>query len=65
MSASPMFDDLVDPDLLWSKSIALRHRAQMMLDDAVSSRRMLRLADEIACLAVEIRLATIVGTGAD
>jgi hypothetical protein len=59
-----MFDDLLDPEALWSKAIALRRRAQMV-DDAPLSHRLFRLADDIVCLAVEIRLATIVGNGVE
>ena len=54
-----MFEDLVDPEALWSKSTALRERMRTVTDER-QANRMGRLADDIACLAVELRLAGIV-----
>jgi hypothetical protein len=57
--SAPMFGDLVDPEILWSKSTALRDRGKKVNDELLSGR-MLRLADDMARLAVELRLAAIV-----
>ena len=59
MSAAPMFDHLVDPAVLWSKSTALRERMRTVKDELLANR-MRRLADDMVCLAVELRLAGIV-----
>jgi hypothetical protein len=54
-----MSDHLIDPEILWSKSTALRERVKTMKDQLLA-RQMRRLADDITNLAVELRLAAIV-----
>ena len=54
-----MSDHLIDPEILWSKSTALRERVKTVRDELLAYR-MRRLADDMASLAVELRLATIV-----
>ena len=55
----PPSDRLVDPEILWAKSAALRARIRTV-NDARLAARMRRLADDIAGLAVEVQLAAIV-----
>lgn len=59
LSPNAMSDHLIDPDILWSKSTALRERVKTVKDELLACR-MRRLADDMASLAVELRLATIV-----
>ena len=54
-----MSDHLIDPEILWSKSMALRERVKTVKDEVLACR-MRRLADDMASLAVELRLAIIV-----
>ena len=54
-----MSDDLIDPEILWAKSTALRERGKTAKDQLLA-RQMLRLADDITNLAVELRLAAVV-----
>jgi hypothetical protein len=54
-----MSDHLIDPEILWAKSTALRERGKTVKDQLLA-RQMLRLADDITNLAVELRLAAIV-----
>ena len=51
-------DRLIDPEILWAKSAALRARIRTV-NDARLAARMRRLADDIAGLAVEVRLVAI------
>lgn len=57
LSPNAMSDHLIDPDILWST--ALRERVKTVKDELLACR-MRRLADDMASLAVELRLATIV-----
>jgi hypothetical protein len=57
-----MSDHLIDPEILWSKSMALREQVETVKDELLACR-MRRLANDIASLAVELRLATIVEEG--
>ena len=60
MSTEPTPSDrLIDPELLWAKSTALREQIRTV-NDKLLADRMCRLADDIAELAVEVRLAAIV-----
>jgi hypothetical protein len=54
----PPSDRLVDPGILWATSAALRARLRT-IDDELLAARMRRLADDIAGLAVDVRLAAI------
>ena len=54
-----MSDHLIAPEILWAKSTALRARGKTAKDQLLA-RQMLRLADDITNLAVELRLASIV-----
>jgi hypothetical protein len=54
-----MSDHLIDPEILWAKSTALRERGKTVKDQLLA-RQMHRLADDITNLAVELRLAAIV-----
>ena len=60
MSTEPTPSDrLIDPELLWAKSTALREQIRTV-NDKLLVDRMCRLADDIAELAMEVRLAAIV-----
>jgi hypothetical protein len=63
MSAEPTPPDrLIDPESLWSRSQTIRERLRTVRDEVVANRMRL-LADDMVCLAVEVRLAVIVEQG--